>query len=65
MEGFEKHSDMLMLQKGAPLHLIEVQIHKVALQAKRDGIETMIFGEAADAVYGGQSNILSRDWKVG
>ena len=64
-EDFQKYSDQLMAQKGAPIHSIEVQIYKAALQAKKDGIDAMIFGEAADAVYGGQSNILSREWRVG
>ena len=52
-EDFERYSDELMLQKGAPIHSIEVQIYKAALQAKADGIDTLVFGEAADAVYGG------------
>lgn len=64
-EDFEKYADELMLQKGAPIHSIEVQIYKAALQAKEDGIDTLVFGEAADAVYGGLSGLLSRDWKVG
>lgn len=64
-EDFERYSDALMARKGAPIHSIEVQIYKAALQAKQDGIERLIFGEAADAVYGGQSNILSKDWRFG
>lgn len=64
-EDFEKYTPKLMKRKGAPLHSIEIQIHKAALQAKQDGFETFIFGESADANYGGLSNILSRDWTVG
>ena len=64
-EDFERYADELMLQKGAPIHSIEVQIYKAALQAKEDGIDTLIFGEAADAVYGGLSGLLSKDWKIG
>lgn len=64
-EDFEKYSDQLMLQKGAPIHSIEVQIYKAACQAKKDGIDTLIFGEAADAVYGGLSGLLSKDWRIG
>lgn len=64
-EDFERYADELMLQKGAPIHSIEVQIYKAALQAKKDGIDTLVFGEAADAVYGGLSGLLSKDWKIG
>lgn len=64
-EDFEKYSTTLMKAKGAPIHSIEVQIYKAALQAKADGVDTLIFGEAADAVYGGHSSILSEDRLVG
>ena len=64
-EDFERYSDELMLQKGAPIHSIEVQIYKAALQAKEDGIDTLVFGEAADAVYGGLSGLLSKNWRIG
>lgn len=61
-EDFEKFLPVLMKHKGAPIHSIEVQIYKAALEAKKDGIDTLIFGESADVNYGGMSNILSRDW---
>lgn len=64
-EDFEKYLPALMLHKGAPIHSIEVQIYKAALQAKSDGFETMIYGESADCIFGGQSSILSKDWLVG
>lgn len=64
-EDFEKYAPLLMKHKGAPIHSIEVQIYKAALRAKADGIENIIFGEAADAVYGGHSSILSKDYTVG
>lgn len=64
-DDFEKYSSLLMKHKGSPIHSIEVQIYKAALQAKRDGIEVLIFGESADCVYGGLSNVLSRDWLFG
>ena len=54
-----------MRRKNAPIHSIEVQIHKAALVAKRDGIDTLVFGEAADAVYGGLNGLLSQDWTIG
>lgn len=64
-DDFEKYSNILMLHKNAPIHSIEVQIYKAALQAQKDGVETLVFGEAADAVYGGLSGLLSKDWKIG
>ncbi len=54
-----------MEHKGAPIHSIEVQIYKAALQAKADGFERLIFGESADCLFGGQSNLLSKDWRIG
>ena len=61
-EDFETYAPVLMKHKGAPIHSIEVQIYKAALQAKRDGFDTLIFGESADVNYGGMSNILQKDW---
>ncbi len=64
-EDFEKYAPVLMRHKGAPLHSIEIQIYKAALQAKEDGFETLIFAEGADALYGGLSKLLSKDWTFG
>ena len=47
-EDFEKYAPVLMRRKGAPIHSIEVQIYKAALQAKADGFDSLIFGESAD-----------------
>lgn len=63
-EDFQRDALPLMKQKGYPIHSIEVQIYKAAQQARRDGIETLIFGETADIIYGGHSKLLSRDWNV-
>ena len=64
-EDYLKYADELMKHKGAPIHSIEVQIYKASLIAKADGFDTLIFGEAADAVYGGLSGLLSKHWTVG
>lgn len=64
-DDFQKYMPVLMKHKGAPIHSIEVQIYKAALRAKEDGFEKLIFGESADCLYGGLSNVLSRDWTVG
>lgn len=57
--------DRLMKHKGAPIHSIEAQIYKAALQAKADGFTKFIFGEIADTVYGGLDGLLSKHWSVG
>ena len=64
-DDFQKYTPILMKHKGVPIHSIEVQIYKAALRAKKDGFEKLIFGESADCLYGGLSNVLSRDWTVG
>lgn len=61
-QDFEQYTLPLMRQKGYPIHSIEVQIYKAALQARADGIQTLIFGETADIIYGGHSKLLSREW---
>lgn len=64
-EDFEKYTPILIKHKGMPMHSIEVQIFKAALQAKSDGFEKLIFGETADINYGGMSKLMSRDWTIG
>lgn len=64
-EDFEKYAPLLMKHKGMPIHSIEVQIYKAALMAKNDGMEGLIFGESADALYGGLNGLLSEDWLIG
>ena len=64
-EDMESMIDPLMRHKGSPTHSIEVQIYKAARQAKEDGCDMMIFGETADCIYGGHSDLLSRDYTVG
>jgi len=58
-------SPALMRHKGAPIHSIEVQIFKLAAQARADGCDMVVFGETADCLYGGLSKLLSRDWSFG
>lgn len=49
-EDFEKYAPLLMKHKKAPL------------QAKKDEIDAIVFGEAVDSVYVGLSGLLSKDW---
>ncbi len=54
----------LMRTKKAPLHAIEVALHKAALAARADGIDTLIVGNGADSTFGGMDKLLSRDWTL-
>lgn len=62
-EDFQKYTPIIMEHKGAPVHSIEPQIYKAALQAKEDGVEIIIIGDAADYVFGGMDKLMSEDWK--
>ena len=63
-EDFLSFAPLLMQQKGAPIHSIEVQIYKAALKAKADGCDIFIFGETADCIYGGHSKLLAKDYTL-
>ena len=52
----------VMVSKGGPVHSIEPQICQAAKQAKSDGIDLMIIGDASDYVFGGMDKLLSKDW---
>lgn len=64
-EDYEALMPEILRHKGEPTHSIEVQICKAARQAKKDGCDLFIFGETADCIYGGHSQLLSRDWTIG
>ena len=61
-EDYKNFTSKLMENKGAPVHSIEPQIYKAAIQAKKDGVELMLIGDAADYVFGGMDKLLSIDW---
>lgn len=61
---YEKYCDSLLKHKKAPFHSIEVQIYKAALIAKEQGYTKLLFGESADAVFGGLDGLLSQEWKL-
>ena len=52
----------VMKNKNAPVHSIEPQLYKAALQAKDDGVEMLVIGDAADYVFYGMDGLLSKDW---
>lgn len=58
---YEKYAEKLMKHKGTPIHSIEVQIYKAALQAKEEGYTALVFGESADCIYGGLDKMLGKD----
>jgi len=64
-EDYETLSSELFKYIGAPFHSIDIQIYKAALQAKRDGFDTLVFGQGADLIYGGFDRLLSKDWTLG
>ncbi len=55
-------SPVLMKHKGAPIHSIEPQIYKAALEARNDGVTHLLFGENADIIFGGMDGLLAKDW---
>lgn len=58
----EQCIDMLMEQKGAPVHSIETQIFAGAARAKQDGVTMMVVGDGSDYIFGGMDQLLSTDW---
>ena len=61
-ETVQDNLEAVMKQKGAPVHSIEPQILAAAKQAKADGIELMIIGDAADYVFAGMDGLHAKDW---
>lgn len=55
---------VVMEAKCAPVHSIEPQIYKAAIQAKADGITKMVIGESSDLIFGGMDQLLARDWNL-
>ena len=62
-EDYKEYAPIVMKHKAAPVHSIEPQIYKAAMQAKEDGVEIMIIGDGADYVFGGMDKLLSQDWE--
>lgn len=60
---YEKYMPMLMKNKKAPLHPVEVGLYKAAMEAKKDGVSKLILGNGADSTFGGMNKLLSKDWK--
>ena len=58
----KENAVICMRHKNAPIHSIEPQIYEGAKQAKKDGVELMIIGDAADYVFAGMDKLLAKDW---
>ena len=53
----------LMCNKKAPLHPVEVALHKAVLTAEKDNITALLVGNGADSTFGGMDLLLAKDWK--
>ena len=62
MQDYEQLTPIVMRHKFAPVHSIEPQIYKAAMQAKADGVQLMIVGESADLIFGGMDKLISPEW---
>ena len=62
MEDYEKYTPIVMQHKFAPVHSIEPQIFKAAIQGKADGVQLMIVGESADLIFGGMDKLITPEW---
>lgn len=58
----EDYIDSIMINKGAPIHSIEVQLYQAAIQAKKDNVEVLFSGATSDLIFGGMDLLLSKDW---
>lgn len=61
-DDYKMYTPVVMNTKGAPVHSIEPQIYKAAIQAKKDGVQLIIVGESADLIFGGMDKLISKDW---
>jgi len=64
-EEIQETLTILMTNKNAPIHSIETQIFIAALRAKKDGFDSIVFGENADIIFGGMDGLLKEDWLFG
>ncbi|OSB17326.1 hypothetical protein B2H94_11905 [Clostridium sporogenes] len=61
-DDYKKYMPMLMKNKKAPLHPVEVALYKASMEAKKDGVTKIILGNGADSTFGGMDKLLSEDW---
>ena len=61
-KDYEKYEELLMINKKAPLHAVEVALYKAAETAKRHGVKSVMLGNGADSTFGGLDKLLSKNW---
>lgn len=61
-EDYLRYTPIVMSHKWAPVHSIEPQIYKAAIQAKKDGVEMILVGESADLIFGGMDKLITPEW---
>lgn len=61
-DDYKEFTPIVMKTKCAPVHSIEPQIYKAALNAKENRDELIIVGESADLIFGGMDQLISKDW---
>lgn len=59
---YKYFSPIVMATKCAPVHSIEPQIYKAAINAKKDDVEVVLVGESADLIFGGMDKLISPKW---
>ena len=58
-DDYKKYTPIVMASKWAPVHSIEPQIYKAAIQAKKDGVQMILVGESADLIFGGMDKLIT------
>lgn len=61
-DDYKKYTPIVMASKWAPVHSIEPQIYKAAIQAKKDGVQMILVGESADLIFGGMDKLIIPEW---
>lgn len=61
-DDLKKYAPIVMSKKWAPVHSIEPQIYKAAIDAKKDGVEMILVGESADLIFGGMDKLITPEW---
>lgn len=62
-EDYKKYTPIVMETKATPIHSIEPQIYKAALNVKLNSDDLIIVGESVDLIFGEMDKLISKDWK--
>lgn len=61
-DDFDRSMDAMMKKDRCPVSANEPQVFALVERAIRDGADTIIFGDDADAVFGGYDQMCAKDW---